>query len=46
MKLQQVDFFHNLRKFEDAFLNIINNNINRLNELLYGYQEYAVICRK
>jgi len=46
MKLQQVDFFHNLRRFEDAFLNIINNNINRLNELLYGYQEYAVIGRK
>lgn len=46
MKLQQVDFFHNLRRFEDAFLNIINNNINRLNELLYGYQEYAVIGKK
>jgi O-antigen chain-terminating methyltransferase len=46
MKLQQVDFFHNLRRFEDAFLNIINNNINRLNELLYGFQEYAVIGKK
>ncbi len=46
MKLQQVDFFHNMRKFEDVFLNTINNNINRLNELLYGYQEYAVIGRK
>lgn len=46
MKLQQVDFFHNLKRFEDAFLNIINNNINTLNELLYGYQEYAVIGKK
>ncbi|MBI5199197.1 MAG: class I SAM-dependent methyltransferase [Nitrospirae bacterium] len=46
MKLQQVDFFHKLKKFEDAFLNIVNNNINRLNELLYGYQEYAVIGKK
>lgn len=46
MKLQQVDFFHSLRRFEDAFLNIVNNNINRLNELLYGYQEYAVIGKK
>lgn len=46
MKLQQVDFFHNLRRFEDAFLNIVNNNINRLNELLYGHQEYAVIGKK
>lgn len=46
MKLQQVDFFHKMKRFEDAFLNIINNNINMLNELLYGCQDYAVIGRK
>ncbi len=45
-KLQPVDRLHRLEKFEDVFLNVVNNNIERLNELLYGHQDYAVIARK
>jgi O-antigen chain-terminating methyltransferase len=45
-KLQPVDRFHRLERFEDAFLDVVNNNIERLNELLYGHQDYAVIARK
>jgi O-antigen chain-terminating methyltransferase len=45
-KLRSIDFFHRLERFEDAFLDVLNDNIARLNELLYGYQEYAVIGRQ
>lgn len=45
-KLQPVDRFHRLEKFEDAFVDVVNNNIERLNELLYGHQDYAVIASK
>ncbi len=42
-KLKEVDVFHRLQKFEDALLNVVNDNFNQLNELIYGYQDYAVV---
>ena len=45
-KLKSVDFFHRLERFEDALLNVLNDNFARLNALLYGHQEYAVLGRK
>jgi SAM-dependent methyltransferase len=42
-KLKEVDLFHRLQKFEDAFINVVNDNFNQLNELLYGYQDYAAV---
>ncbi len=45
-KLRQVDIFHRVGTFEDAFLNTVNDNFNRLNELLWGYRDYAVVAWK
>lgn len=46
MKLKQVDLFHRLQRFEDALLNVVNDNFNQLNDLIYGCQDYAAIARK
>jgi O-antigen chain-terminating methyltransferase len=45
-KLRQVDIFHRAGTFEDAFLNTVNDNFNRLNELLWGYRDYVVVAWK
>ncbi len=45
-KLRQVDIFHRVGTFEDAFLNTVNDNFNRLNELIWGYRDYAVVAWK
>lgn len=46
MKLKEVDLFHRLQRFEDALLNVVNDNFNQLNELIYGFQDYAAIAVK
>jgi O-antigen chain-terminating methyltransferase len=46
MKLRPVDLFHRLQRFGENFLNVVNDNFNQLNELLYGYQDYAVVATR
>jgi O-antigen chain-terminating methyltransferase len=46
MKLQPVEPFWYMRRYEEAFLQPINDNFARLNDLLWGAQDYAVIGRK
>ena len=35
-----------MRRYEEAFLGQINDNFERLNQLLWGAQDYAVIGRR
>jgi len=35
-----------MRRYEEAFLQPINDNLARLNDVLWGAQDYAVIGRK
>ena len=46
MKLQPLTPLWYLRRYEAAFLEAINDNFARLNDLLWGAQDYAVIGKK
>lgn len=46
MRLQQLEPLWYMRRYEEAFLQALNENFGRLNELLWGAQDYAVIGRK
>jgi O-antigen chain-terminating methyltransferase len=45
-KLQPLEPFWYMRRYEEAFLQQINDNFARINDLLWGSQDYAVIGRK
>ena len=45
-KLQPLEPFWYMRRYEQAFMWAINDNLSRLNDLLWGAQDYAVIGRK
>jgi SAM-dependent methyltransferase len=45
-KLQPLEPLWYMRRYEEAFLRAINDNFGRLNDLLWGAQDYAVIGRK
>ena len=45
-KLQRLEPFWYMRRYEEVFLNQINDNFERLNQLLWGAQDYAVIGRR
>jgi O-antigen chain-terminating methyltransferase len=42
-KLQRLEPLWYMRRYEEAFLGQINDNFERLNQLLWGAQDYAVI---
>jgi SAM-dependent methyltransferase len=46
MKLQHLEPLWYMRRYEEAFLQALNDNFARLNDLLWGAQDYAVIGRK
>ncbi len=46
MKLQPLEPLWYMRRYEEAFLQALNDNFARLNDLLWGAQDYAVIGRK
>jgi O-antigen chain-terminating methyltransferase len=46
MKLQRLEPEWYLRRYELEFLSGINANLERLNEVLWGAQDYAVVGRK
>ena len=45
-KLQPLEPLWYMRRYEEAFLRGINDNFGRLNDLLWGAQDYAVIGRR
>ncbi len=45
-RLQPLEPLWYMRRYEAAFLWAINDNLTRLNDLLWGAQDYAVIGRK
>jgi O-antigen chain-terminating methyltransferase len=45
-KLQPIEPLWYMRRYEEAFLGQINDNLERLNQLLWGAQDYAVIGRR
>ena len=45
-KLQPIELLWYMRRYEEAFVTALNDNVARLNELLFGAQDYAVIGRK
>ena len=46
MKLQPIEPLWYMRRYEEAFLEALNTNFARLNNLLWGAQDYAVIGKK
>jgi SAM-dependent methyltransferase len=46
LKLQQLERLWYMRRYEEAFLQQLNDNFARLNDLLWGAQDYAVIGTK
>jgi SAM-dependent methyltransferase len=46
MKLQPLTPLWYMRRYEEAFLEPLNDNFARLNDLLWGAQDYAVIGKK
>jgi O-antigen chain-terminating methyltransferase len=46
MRLQPLEPLWYMRRYEEAFLEALNDNFARLNDLLWGAQDYAVIGRK
>jgi len=46
MRFQRLEPLWYMRRYEEAFLQPLNENFARLNELLWGAQDYAVIGRK
>ena len=45
MRLQPLEPLWYMRRYEEAFLEALNDNFARLNDLLWGAQDYAVIGR-
>jgi O-antigen chain-terminating methyltransferase len=45
-KLQPLEPLWYMRRYEHAFMAAINDNLSRLNDLLWGAQDYAVIGKK
>jgi SAM-dependent methyltransferase len=45
-KLQPIELLWYMRRYEEAFVTALNDNVARLNDLLFGAQDYAVIGRK
>jgi SAM-dependent methyltransferase len=45
-KLQPLEPLWYMRRYEEAFLRAVNDNFARLNDLLWGAQDYAVIGKK
>jgi len=45
-KLQPIEPFWYMRRYEEAFLTQVNDNLERLNQLLWGAQDYAAIGRR
>jgi SAM-dependent methyltransferase len=45
-KLQPLEPFWYMRRYEEVFLSQINDNFERLNQLLWGAQDYAVVGRR
>jgi O-antigen chain-terminating methyltransferase len=45
-KLQRLEPFWYMRRYEEVFLSQINDNFERLNQLLWGAQDYAAIGRR
>jgi O-antigen chain-terminating methyltransferase len=45
-KLQPLEPLWYMRRYEHAFMAAINDNLSRLNDLLWGAQDYAVIGEK
>jgi O-antigen chain-terminating methyltransferase len=41
--LQPLELLWYMRRYEEAFVTAINDNFTRLNQLLWGAQDYAVI---
>lgn len=46
MRFQRLEPLWYMRRYEEAFLQTLNENFARLNDLLWGAQDYAVIGRK
>ncbi len=46
MKLQPLEPLWYMRRYEEAFLTVLNDNFARLNDILWAAQDYAVIGRK
>lgn len=45
MRFQSLELLWYMRRYEQAFLQTLNDNFARLNDLLWGAQDYAVIGR-
>lgn len=45
-KLNKSDINDNMSNDEKVHMEIMNSNIDKLNSLLYGYQDYAIIAKK
>jgi len=45
-KLQRLEPFWYMRRYEEVFLSQINDNFERLNQLLWSAQDYAVVGRR
>ena len=45
-KLQRLEPFWYMRRYEEVFLSQINDNFERLNQLLWGALDYAVVGRR
>jgi O-antigen chain-terminating methyltransferase len=45
-KLQRLEPFWYMRRYEEVLLGQLNDNFERLNQLLWGAQDYAVIGRR
>jgi 2-polyprenyl-3-methyl-5-hydroxy-6-metoxy-1,4-benzoquinol methylase len=45
-RLNKVEISETMKSDEKARIEVINQNIEKLNSLLYGYQDYAVIGKK
>lgn len=45
-KLEKIDMEDSMREDEQNRIRIMNQNIERLNNLLFGFQDYAVIAKK
>jgi O-antigen chain-terminating methyltransferase len=45
-KLDKIDISYEIDEKSRKQIELMNKNIDKLNELLYGYQDYAVIGKK
>jgi O-antigen chain-terminating methyltransferase len=46
MKLQIIDMARWLHDVDKDFVRLVNDNFGRINGLVYGYQDYAIIARR